>query len=414
MCNEAIFDTVLAVVPAYGNRVQPFRMMFLGLFTAFGFCCQFTLEMWSNGHDFKTPCCMPLMKTLHVFQTVVMGPLLFINSFAAKLKTLGLEKKPGEPSGSVLSKILADDSPNGGMITMIRKAIINTVTSKLTLFLINLALLILSMAVLMMGARLMSTPRPDGNRFFNMNYIIVIMLIAAVLVIVSFMGCGGAWSESKKYLFPYTILLGVCLATQLVGLYLFYQETKGMTPEDAIERSRGLIEQVYVDGNCTTPTNNPPPYNVTCTTPNYEWFGLMVDRGCEFAGPKDMQDLKDRVADAVVADDFDLVSQLATDLNLKLSVKTRIDMCLARYGEPIDSAKGTGVFCVCANMLATKVEMLKKLAYIVIGLLVLQFILILMAAKLAVGFDLDLVPMSRKEILDMVEGQGGNNKRMVV
>jgi hypothetical protein len=50
-----------------------------------------------------------------------------------------------------------------------------------------------------------------------------------VLVLVSFLGCGGAWSSRKAYLAPYAAILFATMAAQIVGLYAPLQRTALLT-----------------------------------------------------------------------------------------------------------------------------------------------------------------------------------------
>ena len=68
------------------------------------------------------------------------------------------------------------------------------------------------------------------------------------------------------------------------------------------------------------------------------------------------------------------------------ATEASIHVCLGDTNSTIDSADGGGAFCVCANVLVGKIELLRRIAIVAVCLVVLQAMLFVMALVL-MGLD---------------------------
>ena len=109
-----------------------------------------------------------------------------------------------------------------------------------------------------------------------------------------------------------------------------------------------------------------------------------------------------RVAEAVAAKQYDRLKFLGAELNLIDGTKARIEQCLAQHKTSVGDRKGTGVYCVCANVLVSQVDTLRSLAYICMAVALAQFVVFLMALRL-LGVDMSKV----------VGDSGGSSKRSI-
>jgi hypothetical protein len=352
---------------------------------------------------------------------VAVTPLLLLNSGAAKLKTMGVEKKDGEASSALSPAMLLD--VGGGAVSRacgcFMRLLVNTLTSKVTLFCVNFLLLAIALSVLMLGARMAALPMPS-NELIDMTYVAMIMCCAGVLVVVSFLGCGGAWSGRRTYLAPYSAILLATLLLQVVAICVAW----GMLGTgEAQEMARAKVERAYVLNRCATPTLDPPPYNVSCagrvsseygTANTGGWLSAMVQSHCQYAGARDVSRLQAETVVALGELQFSRVSALATELTTTLATMQRIDSCLAKHNATISSPTGTGMYCVCATVISTNMALLKDLAYIAIACVVLQFLLLSMAVHLLLKAPpLELVALLG-DIVSPTDVTAESAKRMVV
>ena len=99
--------------------------------------------------------------------------------------------------------------------------------------------------------------------------------------------------------------------------------------------------------------------------------------------------LRTTLSRAMENNNYDMIKLYAAELSLIDGTKARIQSCLAaqefrELGRPatIDDPTGAGAWCVCSNILISKVDTLKQLAIACTVVACIQFILILSALRL--------------------------------
>jgi hypothetical protein len=406
LINEAIYDTTLAVLPQWSTRVQPFRMCTLGLFTMIGFYTQLVLYAmdFSSQPSHVDTYCLHIFLFLHRIEVYVISPLLFLNSWCKQLAVLGnadLQKDlakakgggneggGGAPPMSVfaLKKKLRGKVPSLLQFTLLYQVFINPVTSRIVLFWLNLVLMIFACIMVVLGCGIAAS---EYQVFFNPYIIICFVLAGVFLFFLSLLGFGGGYSANLKYLLPYTILLGVILGIQCAGLSHVYSNYDLSDREMAIGWIKGQTEHFYQEGNCTTYTLNPPPFNITCYEEKFKSFELFVNNGCVFRGEEDLQNVKEKATQAMIDGNYDLLKFYGAELNLIEGTKDRILQCLGQYNTTIGDPEGSGIYCVCANVLVSQVDQMKNLAYICLAIALVQFVVFLMALRL-LGVDMVVI-----------------------
>jgi hypothetical protein len=406
LINEAIYDTALAALPQWSTRVQPFRMCSLGLFTLIGFYTQlvlFAMDMSSDASHVDTYC-LCIFLWLHRIEKYIIAPLLFLNSWAKQLAVLGnadLQKDlakakgggaagggamPPMSIGAMKSK-LRGKIPSLLQFTLLYQVFINPVTSRIVLFVLNLVLMIFACLMVIMGCGIAVS---EYNIFFNKNIIICFIVAGVFMFFLSLLGFGGGYSKNLKWLLPYTILLFIIISMELAAMVHVYQNYSLDDRDLAIAFVKGQTETFYQQGNCNTTSLNPPPFNITCYEEKFKSFELFVNNGCVFRGEEDLVEVKAKAVQSMLDGDYDSLKFYGAELNLIEGTKDRIIGCLGQYNTTISDPTGSGIYCVCANVLMSQVDQMKNLAYVCLAVALMQLVVFLMALRL-LGIDVSAI-----------------------
>jgi hypothetical protein len=119
-------------------------------------------------------------------------------------------------------------------------------------------------------------------------------------------------------------------------------------------------------------------------------LNLAVNTACEFIGQADIDKKKDRGAVMLQQERYDDLKFALAELKLISGTEERIATCMADLNTRMGDPKGTHVWCVCANVIITKVDMLKNIAYVVVAVACMQFVILAMALQL-MGIDVRTV-----------------------
>lgn len=392
LCNEAIYDTSLALWPNYGLRIQPYRMFSLGMFACFGFMSQLRLTMLDMGYD-KPFCLRGMYVWLNRIGNVLMVPLLWVNKLGLAMKNLGIaNEKPAKPSSPI---DLATSQGRQAAWQLFKVVMLNPATSRIVLLFFNLMIFVLAGGLIAMGAAIMDSDKYSA--FIDDGYVIAMMVGASLLVFTSFLGCRAGSSNTFKFLVPYSAVLVVTLFIQMAGAIHIYEEYGSASPEQMEGYVQTQMLAQWKAGNCTA-SPVVPPFNTTCTNPKSKWFELFMNNGCEFKGPGDLTGIKQNLVNAMNAEDENLVKYYSLKYNLVAGTKKRIYTCFTKHNvvhnaTHVADSTGLGAFCVCRSVLMSKIDSMRNIAIIGITMICIQVLLVLMSCKL-MGIDLTEVSPS--------------------
>jgi hypothetical protein len=218
LVNEAIYDTTLAIVPRHSSRIQPCRAMSLGAFTLLGIYTQMILEIFEQYGAVDTYC-LPLFMFFHRIESMVIMPLLFLNSLCQNLAKMGSHDddesgaEPAVPMNPI--RMMRAKIPSPAQLGLLYDIFINPVTSRIVLFVLNLVLMIFSCCIVVMGFGCLD---PRFVVFFNQDFVILFIVGGVFMFFVSLLGFAGGASESVKYLLPYSIIIAVTLLFQIMAI----------------------------------------------------------------------------------------------------------------------------------------------------------------------------------------------------
>ena len=381
LCNEAIFDTILAIAPHHGSRVQPYRMIAFAFFAVFGYTAQFAQEKWDEGGEAAAGVAVigqPLFRFFWGIGKVVMAPLLLVNAICAMIGG------GGKGAGAGGAGSAAGAKPKGGLC-FLYGMMFNPAVARVAMLIVNTAMMCVAMLVMSFGTELADYASAG---FFEPAYITVLMLAAAVVLFTALLGCGGAFSRKKAFLVPYALLVGTMLVLEVGMVSAMWDKYKAAAPEEARDVLKEHVVGVWGQGNCTT-VGAPPfgaarPYSVACTS--QRWVESFVNTQCTYKGAADVAALRNETVGAVLRDDFHQLRYYGSQLALVAQTEARIAACLADYNTTITAQAGEGAFCVCSNVLMSKVALLKNIGIAALCLVVLQVVVLLMTFVL-MGMD---------------------------
>lgn len=386
LCNEAIYDTSLALYPAYGLRIQPYRMFTLGMFAGFGFMSQLRLTLLDMGYD-KPFCLRGMYVWLNRVGNVVMVPLMFTNRFGLAIKNLGIaNEKPATKSAPI---DLVTVQGRQAAWQLFKVVMLNPATSRMVLLFLNLVIFLLSCGAIAVGAAIVGSD--EYSAFIDNSIVIVMMVGASFLVFTSFLGCRAGSSNTFKFLIPYSAVMLATLCMQMAGAIYIYENYGSASPAQMEGYIENKMLAQWEQGNCTAmPTV--PPFNATCANPKQLWFQQFMQKGCEFKGPGDLTKIKGNLIQAMDKENENLVKYYSLKYNLVAGTKKRIYTCFDNrdlfYNEThVTDQNGLAAFCVCRSVLMSKLDSMRNLAIVGITMICVQVLLLLMSCKL-MGIDL--------------------------
>ena len=409
LCNEAIYDTSLALYPTYGQRIQPYRMFTLGMFASFGFMSQVRLVMLDCGY--KRPFCLRGMYVwLNRVGNVVMVPLMFFNKLGHAMKNLGntdFAKAEGKAKPSAID--FASSKGRKAAFAAAKLVLLNPATARTTLLVVNCAIFCLASALVVLSATVLHSPYVA---FVKRDFILVLMLCGVFLIFTSFLGCRAGSSNSFKFLIPYSAVLAGCLVLQVAGGSYIYDNYKATSREAMEQFAQGKMEAAWVEGNCSMPAAM-PPFSPNCTNPLYRSYQEFMINGCEYKGPGDLLPLRKDIITAMDNDNPDLVKYYTFKYTLVAETKNRIYQCLAEQNVAFNEVNvtdttGAGAFCICRSVLMANLDAMRNVCIVAFIMVGLQVLLLLMSCKL-MGVDLTEVDPTNP----MAIVRGGGNKMTV-
>ena len=380
-------------------------MVAFGAFSVFGYTAQFAQEKWDNGDTDVNVLGQPLFRVVWAIGKVVMSPLLLVNSIC--------ELIGGSSSGAAGGAAAGATKPKGGLC-FLYNMLFNPNTARIMMLVVNTVMMCVAMLVLSFGTEL--ADYADAG-FFDPAYVTVLMLAAVIVLFTSLLGCGGAFSRKKAFLVPYALLVGAMLVLEVSIVSAIYTKYKAATPEEARDMVKGHVVEAWGKGNCTTlgepPFGSARPYTVACKLLSYmyskrgtflsrscsrtcfalpttgtseRWVETFVNGQCVFKGAADLVALRNETVGAVMRDDFHQLRYYGSQLALVAQTEGRISTCLATYNTTVMAPTGEGAFCVCSNVLMSKVHLLKNIGIAALCLVVLQAVVLLMTFVL-MGID---------------------------
>eukprot|EP00937_MAST-01D_sp_MAST-1D-sp2_P000296 g296.t1 len=399
LCNEAIFDTVLAVLPTYGARVQPYRMVAFMWFSLTGFITQYVLQKMDDGESVGVVGA-PAFRALWVAGKPVMAPLVALNGLAQGLATLGDSSGDGVAGGGGKGK--GKGSAPGGVVGRACGCLLAPTVAKATLLLLNSTMLCLALGVLAIGTDL---TRVAGDGIVDPGAVYALMAAAAALAVLSLVGCAGAASRRKALLLPYAAALAALIVAEAAGVGIAAQEYKSLSAgaggsdagASAQRIARERMEEAWATGNCTAdgPAANltaARPYAITCPGAAGRWLERLVDGACAYPGAAHVGALRDDAAAALGRGEHHLLGLYGQRLASATATEKRVADCLGERNTTLDRAGGVGAFCVCLNVVAGNLKLLRYLAIAAVSLIVFQLVVLLMTLSL-MGVSADTVPV---------------------
>lgn len=376
LCNEAIFDTALAVMPSYGNRMQPFRMIAFSFWVLFGYTVQYACDRFDNGKEVVI-LQQWLFRSIWATGKVVMVPLLMINGVAEKLE------KAGEASA------VADGAGGGGGasggLCFLYGLLFNPTTAKIVMLVINTVMLGLAAGVLLLSTELVDIAEAG---YFDPAFVGILMATSVVLMVVSLCGCGGAITRKKAFLIPYGSLLIFIMVIELSVVGAFWDKYKALDAVDAGNKLKDYTSEAFTSGNCTTlgtpPYGTANPYEVQCQT--QRWLETFVNEQCVYKGAADVRALTEEAVVTLRNGDFHQLRYYGRQLSFITTTEATIASCLHMHNSTINSPTGEGAYCVCSHVLLQKVEQIKRIGIVAIALCAVQVLLVL-CVFILLGFD---------------------------
>jgi hypothetical protein len=137
-----------------------------------------------------------------------------------------------------------------------------------------------------------------------------------------------------------------------------------------------------------------------------------VNTACEFIGQADIDAMKDKGAVMLQQERYEDLKFVLAELELISGTEERIATCMTDLNTRMGDPKGTHVWCVCTNVVVTKVDMLKNVAYIVLALACMQFVILAMALQL-MGIDVRTVAGELTGAPATVMDQGGAGQKII-
>eukprot|EP00935_MAST-01C_sp_MAST-1C-sp1_P001226 g1226.t1 len=388
LCCQAIFDTVLAVLPSYGSRVQPYRMMAMVMFSVFAYkwhwwMYQFDLRDAGEQHqhlidekameDLKIiPCLGPAARLAHYVGKVAMWPLRVCNAGVSQLRLGGQAEMIAEYIRNVgLDKISkANDlekSVKSRSTFIAQRARIDTndANARNLLSILNMFLLPFALTVLVGGSRALQS---EYARFLDKDIFICAIFAAVLLLLIAALGCAGAATRSAGVLTTYVVLLGSCLLIQLaVAALLFSVDARmanhvdtGMGPgyyndtrdaidnyaQEATQKMRTEFRNLFRGANCSARDGNlPAPTPINCQEADALWFEDFVNTQCNYVNVTDVQALAELEVQASEAEKWGLSAHFSEEKLQAQEQNAAMQQCLVDNDAALGSAEG--LFCTC-------------------------------------------------------------------
>ena len=377
LCNEAIFDTALAVMPSYGSRMQPFRMIAFSFWVLFGYTVQYVCDKFDNGKEVVI-LQQWLFRSIWATGKVVMVPLLMINGIAQKLE------KAGEEASAGASGAGGGGGVSGGLC-FLYGLLFNPSTAKIVMLVINTVMLGLAAGVLLLSTELVDIAEAG---YFDPAFVGILMATSVVLMVVSLCGCGGAITRKKTFLVPYGALLIFIMVIELSVVGAFWDKYKALDAVDAGAKLKGYTSEAFASGNCTTlgtpPYGTANPYEVQCQT--QRWLETFVNDQCVYKGAADVHALTEEAVVTLRNGDFHQLRYYGRQLSFITTTEATIASCLYMHNSTINSPTGEGAYCVCSYVLLQKVEQIKRIGIVAVALCAVQVLLVL-CVFILLGFD---------------------------
>ena len=242
MCS-AIFDTVLAVLPAYGSRVQPYRM---GGMLLFGFGSH-KIHCWMRYFDYEREgftaeridadrtavrpthmLRMPLL-LIHTVGLIVMMPLRRLDRFCNQLRLFGQQnmifdeiERLGLVEHRTVVEITGVAKDQSKLRVDIKHAQFNDKLSRNLVSAVNCILACMSLAVVGMAAQAIRSGAAVNVMRNGRLFIEIVLVGASIVAFVALLGWCGSEYRLKKFLVPYSLIIIACFVLQLVVAAFVY------------------------------------------------------------------------------------------------------------------------------------------------------------------------------------------------
>lgn len=449
LCCQAIFDTVLAVLPSHGSRVQPYRMVMLGSLSI----TSYKLHDWLRQMDAKAghelveteilPLCFPVVFALQKVGLVVMLPLNTLSQFFAQLRTFGqdnliaelMEEGQKKGGGGVAALLAASQASSAVEKLEAQQAAARGVDDCARTFVrgFNLAFVPFGVALVALGGMAMQSEWKD---FLSPTALGCVVGAGVVLIVVGCLGYCGAQTRSRGLLLPYMAIVAVAMLLQLTAAGVAYGLSSDMQAaldgtlgagafnassgtfarytDDALDALRAETEGVFTKSQCAFAAPHAP---VRLACGRNAWFQTFANTQCESFNGTDVAYLSGRVTAAIAAKKWSTANLQYARLKSVSSIATGIEECQGKYAvggvaPAFDSAGG--LFCTCRSALVQKLNgYVLPAATIAIVLALMELIVLVNCATIyrnakKIGQNAAKLKMAERAKRDSAAGAPGN------
>jgi hypothetical protein len=458
MC-QAIFDTVLAILPSYGSRVQPFRMGAMLIFASFAFKFHYWMMQvdaqiagedrhhhidQEEVEDMKlVPCLTNVVRFVRLVGKSILWPLTLLNAFVDQLKMAGQHdmfreelKRLGFDEESKQNEVADRVRSRTGILQDRAIANASDANSKNLLRVLNLLVIPFALALLIGACRAATS---DYAKFVDTDVFVCAITASVTVCIFAIAGFVGALTRHKGALVCYTAFVSCCLFVQIAVACLIFSVDSRIASTDfvgtgffnasthrdkldgyayhIIDKAKRQMVSIYSGSGCLArDADMPSPFPISCES--HGWFESFVNNNCDYVNASNVADYEAMERDASVQQKWKLASFYYDKKQEAERTITSYTQCVQDNGATTGSVEG--VYCACREAVNAKiVEHTEPLGHAVLMLCFVEMLCLFCASYIihttrrVASFDAKMTTLQEAEFVaatDLIDLDNGKAK----